>query len=191
MKLMNILPFARFLLQTALESGDIAIDGTCGNGHDTAYLANLVGETGHVYGFDIQQEAIENTKDKLRTENLLQQCTLIQTGHEHVKTYVSEQQYGQIKAAIFNLGYLPGGDKSIVTAAESTIAAIEQLLEIMAPKGVIVLVIYHGHEGGAIERDAIMDYVTSLHQDKAHVLQYGFINQVNHPPFIIAIEKRK
>ncbi|MGE8078942.1 class I SAM-dependent methyltransferase [Peribacillus loiseleuriae] len=191
MKLMNILPFARFLLQTALESGDIAIDGTCGNGHDTAYLANLVGETGHVYGFDIQQEAIDNTKEKLRTENLLQQCTLIQTGHEHVKTYVSEQQYGQIKAAIFNLGYLPGGDKSIVTAAESTIAAIEQLLEIMAPKGVIVLVIYHGHEGGVIERDALLDYATSLPQDKAHVLQYGFINQVNHPPFIVAIEKRK
>ena len=191
MKLMNILPFARFLLQTALESGDVAIDGTCGNGHDTAYFANLVGETGHVYGFDIQQQAIENTKEKLRTENLLQQCTLIQTGHEHVKAYVPKQQYGQVKAAIFNLGYLPGGDKSIVTGAETTISAIEQLLEIMAPKGIIVLVIYHGHTGGAIERDAVLDYATSIPQDKAHVLQYGFINQVNHPPFIVAIEKRK
>lgn len=191
MKLMKILPFAQFLLQTALEPGDIAIDGTCGNGHDTAFLANIVGKTGHVYGFDIQKEAIVNTTEKLREEDLLQQCTLIQTGHEHVKAYVSEQQYGQIKAAIFNLGYLPGGDKSIVTAAESTIAAIEQLLEIMAPKGVIVLVIYHGHIGGAIERDAVLDYATSLPQDKAHVLQYGFINQVNQPPFIVAIEKIK
>ena len=188
---MKILPFARLLLKTALEPGDIAIDGTAGNGHDTAYLANIVGETGHVYGFDIQAEAIEKTKEKLRSENLLQQCTLIQSGHEHVKAYVSKQQYGQVKAAIFNLGYLPGGDKSIVTTAESTIAAIEQLLEIMAPKGVIVLVIYHGHAGGAIERDAILDFATSLHQDKAHVLQYGFINQVNHPPFIVAIEKIK
>ena len=188
---MKILPFAQFLLQSALEPGDIAIDGTAGNGHDTAYLANIVGETGHVYGFDIQSEAIENTKEKLRSENLLQQCTLIQTGHEHVKAYVSEQQYGQVKAAIFNLGYLPGGDKSIVTGAKSTIAAIEQLLEIMAPKGIIVLVIYHGHTGGASERDAVLDYATSLPQDKAHVLQYGFINQVNHPPFIVAIEKIK
>ncbi|WP_028392597.1 class I SAM-dependent methyltransferase [Bacillus cihuensis] len=191
MILMKILPFARFLLEKTIEPGDIAIDGTCGNGHDTAYLAQLVGETGHVYGFDIQPEAIANTKEKLQTENLLQQCTLFYTGHEHIKANVPEHKFGQVKAAIFNLGYLPGGDKSIVTSADTTIAAIEQLLEIMAPNGIIVLVIYHGHTEGAIERNALLDYATSLPQDEAHVLQYGFINQLNKPPFIVAIEKRK
>jgi predicted methyltransferase len=190
MKVTQILPFARSLLQIACTSGDIVVDATLGNGHDTEFLAKLVGHDGHVFGFDIQEQALLKTSKRLEEQNLQGQVTLFQHGHEKIKESIPATFHGQVTGAIFNLGYLPGGDKSIVTTPSTTISAIQQLLEIMAKEGIIVLVIYHGHPEGAEERDALMEFVKSIHQKKAHVLQYGFINQSNNPPFIIAIEKR-
>ena len=186
----RILPYARKLLQLAVQNGDIAIDATIGNGHDTVFLAKIVGETGHVYGFDIQDLAIQNTTERLINEDLAKQVTIVKKSHAKVKEVVPSHQHGKIKGAIFNLGYLPGSDKSIVTVPDSTISSIEQILEMMAPEGIIVIVIYHGHEGGAIEKDALMNYVQSIPQDQAHVLIYRFLNQANNPPFIVAIEKK-
>lgn len=190
MKLERILPFARHLLEQAVGPGGIAVDGTLGNGHDTKFLAELVGDTGMVFGFDIQQEALEATTARLQDSNLQKRVTLFHQGHEKLIQCIPPHFHGQISGAIFNLGYLPGGDKTIVTTATTTIAAVEQLLSIMAPEAIIILVIYHGHEEGALERDELLQYVKQLDQRKAHVLQYQFINQVNQPPFIIAIEKR-
>ncbi|PJN91580.1 class I SAM-dependent methyltransferase [Bacillus sp. mrc49] len=190
MKLDRILPYARILLEKTVQPGDIAVDGTMGNGIDTAFLAGLTGETGHVYSFDIQKEALQNTSVKLENEGLSNQCTLIHDGHQHLSNYIRKEHAGKITGAIFNLGYLPGGDKSIITEADTTTAAIEQLFGLLAPEGIIILVIYHGHPGGSQERDALMDYVQNFPQQKAHILKYGFINQANNPPFIIAIEKR-
>ncbi|WP_078555565.1 class I SAM-dependent methyltransferase [Bacillus alkalicellulosilyticus] len=190
MNLIRILPFARNLLESVLGEGDVAVDGTAGNGHDTLFLAQLVGKTGHVYSFDIQAEALKNTKTRLEENGASNQVTLIHKGHEGVKDFIPSSGYDKLKAAIFNLGYLPGGDKSIVTTADTTITAIESLFEMMAPGGIIILVIYHGHEEGKLEKHAVVEYASHLPQDKAHVLQYQFINQKNDPPFIIAIEKK-
>ncbi|MGE7762664.1 class I SAM-dependent methyltransferase [Peribacillus sp. NPDC097895] len=190
MKLDRILPFARILLEKAVQPGDITVDGTMGNGFDTAFLAGLTGKNGHVYSFDIQKEAIQVTGAKLKDENSHEHCTLIHDGHEQMSKYIKKEHFGKITGAIFNLGYLPGGDKSIITQANTTISAIEQLFEMLAPEGIIILVIYHGHPGGSAERDALMDYVQDFPQQKAHILKYGFINQANNPPFIVAIEKR-
>ena len=190
MILERILPYSRKLLQLAVKEGDIAIDATIGNGHDTAFLAKLVGESGHVYGFDIQELAIQNTTERIQKDNLSNQVTLIQKSHSHVQNEVPNHLHGKVKGAIFNLGYLPGSDKTIVTVPSSTISAINQILDIMAPEGIIVVVIYHGHEGGEFEKDALMDYVQNIPQDHAHVLTYRFLNQANNPPFIVAIEKR-
>jgi len=190
MKLERILPFARSLLEKAFLPETVAIDATVGNGHDTYFLAKLASGTGHVYGFDIQEQALQVTKDRLAEENLSDRVTLIQRGHEELKDFIPESVKGEVTAAIFNLGYLPGGDKRIVTKPETTISAIEQLLDLLAVEGIIVLVIYHGHEEGAIERDKLLHYVKGLDQQKAHVLRYQFENQKNNAPFIIAIEKR-
>ncbi len=190
MKLERILPFARTLLQKAVNEGDIAVDATIGNGHDTVLLAELVGETGHVYGFDIQPQALENTKQKLEEQQLDDRVTLFHKSHSHLREVLPPIASQRVTGAIFNLGYLPGGDKNIVTKADSTIEAIDQLLDVMAPEGIIVLVIYHGHPEGALERDHLLQYVTGLDQQRVHVLQYRFMNQQNNPPFIIAIEKR-
>ncbi|MGM9929916.1 MAG: class I SAM-dependent methyltransferase [Bacillus sp. (in: firmicutes)] len=190
MKLDRILPFARLLVEKAVSEGDYVVDATAGNGHDTLFLTKLVGEEGHVFSFDIQEQALNETKKRLLAHQTDHLATLFLNSHDQIKALLPDECIGKVTGAIFNLGYLPGGDKQIVTLSHSTIAAIEQLLEIMAVEGIIVLVVYHGHPEGAIEKDELMKYVTAIPQDKAHVLHYGFMNQVNAPPFIIAIEKR-
>ncbi len=190
MKLMNILPFAHDLLKKAASTGDAVIDATVGNGNDTLFLAELVGPAGKVFGFDIQEEAIRRTRERLEKHGQTKQVVLFNRGHEHVKECIPPEYSGKIKAAVFNLGYLPKGDHSIVTKPETTIEAVRQILDILAEEGLIVLVIYHGHPEGKIERDAILEFVKQIDQQKAHVLKYQFINQKNNPPFIIAIEKR-
>ncbi|MEH7334955.1 class I SAM-dependent methyltransferase [Neobacillus drentensis] len=186
----RILPFAKSLLKKAVQTGDAVVDATLGNGHDTLFLADLVGETGKVFGFDIQEEAIDTSKERLSAHGMLERVTLFHEGHEHLSEKIPPDYHGKITGAIFNLGYLPGSDKTIVTQPETTVAAIEQLMELMAPEGIIVLVIYHGHEEGAVERDSLLQYCQEIDQKTAHVLQYQFINQQNNPPFIVAIEKR-
>ncbi|TQR18020.1 class I SAM-dependent methyltransferase [Psychrobacillus vulpis] len=187
MILKRVLPFAKDLLSKVITKGDIVVDATAGNGYDTVFLAELVGETGHVYAFDVQAEAIKSTQEKLIQANLHSRSTLILDGHENVSTYVQSE----IAAAIFNLGYLPGSNLEIVTKGKSTIQALESLLGMLKVGGIIVLVVYHGHIGGKEEKDALMNYVQQLPQSFAHVLSYQFLNQQNNPPFIIAIEKMK
>lgn len=183
----RVLPYAKTLLSSVINEGDIAVDATAGNGHDTLFLANLVGETGFVYAFDIQQQAVDVTIQRLKENGLEHRARVILDGHEQLSKYVQEEVAG----AIFNLGYLPGGNHDIITKGETTISAIEQLLSLLKIGGIIVLVIYHGHEGGKEERDAVIEFVKSLPQKYVHVLRYEFINQKNDPPFIIALEKMK
>jgi tRNA A58 N-methylase Trm61 len=190
MKLDRILPFTKILIEKAVKQGDPVVDATAGNGHDTLFLANLVGETGRVYGFDLQQEAIRATEEKINSNGLSDRVFLFRQGHENVCNCIPKEEYGKITGAIFNLGYLPGGDKAVITKPDTTITAVEQLLKIMAPEGIIVIVIYHGHPGGEHERDRLLEYCHNLDQNIAHVLQYRFMNQKNNPPFIVAIEKR-
>lgn len=187
MILKRVLPFAKDLLANVVEKGDSVVDATAGNGHDTLYLGDLVGENGHVYAFDVQKDAIQSTAEKLEQANLLGQVSLIHDGHENVGKYVT----GEVSAAIFNLGYLPGSNHEIVTRGTSTVQAIESLLKVLKVGGLIVLVVYHGHEGGKEEKDVLLSFVQQLPQAYAHVLSYQFVNQQNDPPFIIAIEKMK
>lgn len=190
MTLQRILPFSKTLLRSILTDGDIAIDATVGNGHDTVFLAKQVGRSGKVFGYDIQAKAIENTKEKLLNEQLLERVTLLHNSHSALLETLPPSVHGHVKAAVFNLGYLPGGNKSIVTKAATTISAIKQLLTVLQPRGLIIIVIYHGHDEGKTERDALLTYVKKIDQHSANVLQYQFINQKNNPPFMIAIEKR-
>lgn len=190
MKLEGVLPFARTLLRSFCKPGDFVIDATCGNGNDTLYLSNLVGENGHVFAFDIQEQAIQNSKQRLINHHADQNVTFFHASHDELMEQLPSDLKSKVSAAIFNLGYLPGSDKSITTTGSSTIGAIEQLLKLLKPEGVIILVIYHGHEEGKREKDQVMKYVKQLDQKQAHVLQYEFINQKNDPPFVVAIEKR-
>lgn len=183
--LKNVLKFAHDLLSGCLNVGDIAVDGTMGNGHDTLFLAQCVGETGRVFAFDIQAAALENTRQKLKENNLLSRCCLILTGHENMAQHVCEP----IAAAVFNLGYLPHGNHAITTQPQTSLQAIQAALTLLKNKGLLVLVLYHGHETGKVESQAILDFATQLSPQQFRVLKYDFINQINSPPFLIAIEK--
>lgn len=187
MKLQRVLQYAQNLLQMSIGEGDIAIDATAGNGHDTLFLANLVGDDGYVYAFDVQKEAVNATLHRLLDNSLEHRALVLRDGHENIGKYVTKPVAG----AIFNLGYLPGSDHSIITKPNTTIQALESLLSLLKIGGVIVLVVYHGHEGGKEERDEVIRFVSELPQKSVHVLKYEFLNQKNDPPFVIALEKVK
>ncbi|MYL70215.1 methyltransferase domain-containing protein [Halobacillus litoralis] len=189
MTIERILDYAHSLIKKTIEPGDAVIDGTCGNGHDTAFLAELVGEEGHVYAFDVQEKAISNTKERLAEHGLANHTSLIHDSHANVQNYLKDKHQHNISAAIYNLGYLPGSDKSVVTKPEGTIQSVENVLETLKKGGLVVLVVYHGHPGGAEEKEAILDYVSGLDSKHYQVLHYGFINKKRTPPFILAIEK--
>lgn len=185
--LQGIIQYAHQLLKGSVKQGDLVVDATCGNGNDTVFLSRLAGSEGKVLAFDIQAQAIQTTKVKLE-EQQLTNVELIHSGHEFVSDYVKSTE--EISAAIFNLGYLPKSDKKIITEADTTLKALQDMLKLLKKNGLIILVVYHGHPGGDVEKDALLDYLTKLDQKNYHVLNYGFINQKNNPPFILAIEKR-
>ncbi|WP_312193797.1 class I SAM-dependent methyltransferase [Exiguobacterium sp.] len=189
MSLARVLPYTKQLLESVIEPGDCVVDMTAGNGHDTQFLAECVGPEGRVLAFDVQAQAIEESTRRLDEAGMLERVDLYHESHIHVGARLSDERR-PVRAGVFNLGYLPGSDKSITTTGEETLEALDALLPVLAPGGLVVLVVYHGHLEGKRERDAVLDYVTALDQQSYAVLQYRFLNQQNHPPFIIAIEKK-
>lgn len=187
--LKGILNYAHHLLEESINEGEIVIDATCGNGNDTLFLSKIVGNEGHVLAFDIQEQAIQNTK-QLISDNGFDNVSVINDSHAHLEKYLPEKMNGTIGGAIFNLGYLPKSDKTIITEGHSTIAAIDTILTNLKKDGLIVIVVYHGHEGGKDEKELVLKHVINLEQREYSVLKYGFINQKNNPPFIVAIQKR-
>lgn len=177
---------ARELVSGYVSPGDTVVDATAGNGYDTLFLAELVGEQGKVYSFDIQSEAISRTTSKLLDANLLPRVRLICSGHENLASYLKEK----VSAVMFNLGYLPGSDHSLVTRPETTLTALKASLEKLTPGGIITIVLYSGHAGGEEEKKIILDYCSKLDQNFYTVLFYGMINWKNHPPSLLAIEKK-
>ncbi|SDH64297.1 Putative rRNA methylase [Alteribacillus persepolensis] len=190
MILPGILPFVREIIDRFVTTGSVAIDATAGNGNDTLYLAQTAGSNGKVYSFDIQEKAKQNTMQKLQEQQLADRVSFILDSHEHAASYIPAEEYPFLKAAVFNLGYLPKGDKTITTTGDTTIQAVNSLLSIMPSGSCIVLVIYHGHEEGKKEKQALESYASQLNQQIVHVLRYEFINQQNNPPYIIAMEKK-
>lgn len=176
------LQMAHAFLEEVVTDEDIVVDATMGNGHDTLFLGRLAKK---VYAFDIQEQAIEQTTKRL-AEAKLDNVELFLTGHENVDQYVES-----IKAAIFNLGYLPSADKSVITQPHTTIQALEKLCQRLVIGGRIAIMIYYGHEGGDVERDAVLDFVSQLPQQEFTVALYKTINQINQPPFLVMIEKLK
>lgn len=150
--MLRVTDLAHIVVRQHLAPGDTAIDATVGNGHDTVMLADAVGPAGHVYGFDVQVAALDEARRRLATRS---QVTLFQQGHEHMAASLPPALQGRVAAVMFNLGYLPGGDKGLVTRTETTLAAIGQATILVAPRGLLTVVLYTGHPGGAEEAAAV------------------------------------
>ncbi|MGL5348787.1 MAG: tRNA (mnm(5)s(2)U34)-methyltransferase [Peptostreptococcaceae bacterium] len=177
----------KLFIEQIISEGDTVVDATMGNGYDTKYLAEKVGKDGVVYAFDVQEEAVKSTKKRLEKEDLLDRVNLILDGHENMDIYVNEK----VSCVLFNLGYLPRAKHQVITKPDTTIQAIECSLKLLKPHGVISIAIYTGHEGGMDEKNSVYEFVKKLDQSKFNVLECGFINQVNNPPQLVLIEKKK
>lgn len=152
---------AHTIVRSVLRPGDIAIDATAGNGYDTQFLAECVGPSGKVYSFDIQATALAATSARLKAAGL-NNVTLFHRSHAELQSALVELGTGSVSAVMLNLGYLPGGDKGLITQIESTIAAIRGGLAKLAPGGIMTIVAYPGHTGGSDEVAAVETLLDGL-----------------------------
>lgn len=178
-------PLSHLLLQRFVHPGDRVVDATCGNGNDTLLLARLAGPAGRVWAFDIQDDAVDRTTRILADAGLLQRVTILKSGHETLREHVA----GPVTAIVFNLGYLPGGDRTLITRPDSTLAGLEQALEILAPGGIVAITLYPGHEGGDQERTALEQWSAQLAPGRFHVWRLGQVNVPTTAPYLILVQK--
>ena len=177
---------ALLFISQYLNPGDTAIDATCGNGHDTLALAQM--GAGKIYAFDIQETAIRNTELLLAEENIpLDNVHLILDSHAHMCDHIKEK----VQVIVFNLGYLPAADKSIVTNAESTIKAVSEAMKLLKKDGLICISMYSGHPGGQEEKQALLDFAESLDDRIWHAAYINMKNQRNNPPEILLITLKR
>ena len=149
-----------------LIAGSHAIDCTVGNGHDLLFLAQHVGDSGLVFGYDIQKSALEKTTAKLAEAQLSQRVQLNNFCHSKFLASIDESDHGKFDVIMFNLGYMPGSDKSLVTLPATTLAALRASLSVLSASGVITIVAYPGHPVGSIETDQVENFCSSLNPEK-------------------------
>lgn len=184
----NVLELAKSFVTGALSPGGIVLDGTVGNGYDTVFLAEQVGPTGRVYGFDIQAEALERTRMLLEAQHLTGQVTLIHASHALLATHLPASTI--FDAAMFNLGYLPHGDKTVITRTDSTLTALTLTFQQLRKGGVLTIVIYPGHEGGNEEAGAVVAWAKAFPPEQAKVVWYQPLNARRPAPSLVALQKR-
>jgi len=177
-------------LKKVIGNGDIVIDATVGNGHDSQFLAEQVGASGHLYGFDIQPEALAATANLLATHHLSDRATLFLHSHATMKQKLPQKIDGHVRCIMFNLGYLPGGDKSLTTLPDSTLKALNQGLELLVPDGIISVLAYRGHPGGESECTSVMKWCNALPREQFTVSINNLLPEHLSTPLWIVIRKR-
>ncbi len=184
---LNALGFSHQFVRAFVKEGDLCIDATAGRGRDTLFLAELTGQTGKVLAFDIQQEAIDSTDALLREHGVRERVELILDSHSHLAQYASP---GTVQAVMFNFGWLPGGDHSIFSRADTSIPAIEAGLELLRDGGVMCLCLYCGKECGYEEKNRVLDYLATVDSSRFTVCVTDFVNRNGDFPIPVFIIKR-
>lgn len=174
-----------------VSKGDFVIDATCGNGHDTICLAEAVGDSGCVMAVDLQKQAIQKTEE-LMNEAGIRQFLTVQGSFLHLQKYMEETgEDRKPSAAVFNLGYLPGGDKTVTTKAEDTLESVKKALSLIKTGGIVTVVMYPGHSEGKRELEMLLSWAETLPPKIYHTVYVSFPNQKNNPPQILWITKKK
>ena len=183
--LRNARTWSRQLICQALPAGGTVVDATMGNGKDTLWLAERVGHLGKVIAFDVQQEALERTRARLEEAQLLDRVRLICDGHQNVDKHVE----GAIDVAVFNLGWLPGGDKQITTRVATTLQAANACKVVLKPAGLLSICVYPGHEEGEREAAALVDWAKNLDSQRYDCMLQAYLNKPAKPPMLLAVKK--
>lgn len=174
------------VISEKVQPGDICIDATAGRGNDTLFLAKLVGETGHVTAFDIQQDAIDSTRELLAANGMSGRADVLLKSHSEMDEVAEENT---VSCITFNFGWLPKGDHNVFTNKSTSIPAIEKGLKLLKSGGVMTLIIYYGRETGFEERDALLEYLPTIDSSRFTVIEMPFVNRPNCPPIPILILK--
>ena len=183
--MIDLLETEKALLKKHIRPGGTAADFTMGNGHDTLWLSGMVGPEGTVYAFDIQQQALDHTAALLRENGASDNVRQILDSHANADLYIKEP----ICAGMFNLGWLPGGDKSVTTLLPSTLKALACAVRLLAPDGAVLLAVYPGHEEGRKEGEAVTEYLASLDRRIYCCSRFQIVNSPTSPYFFL-IEKK-
>ena len=171
----------------SIREGDSVVDATMGNGKDTLFLCELVGEKGHVYAFDVQAEAVERTKERVQEAGFGERTTLFLAGHETMAQHVK----APVQAVMFNLGWLPGAEHIVTTKTDTTLEAVRAACDLIASGGIVTVCVYPGHEEGTRELSALLEYAAALDVRRFNVAHHRFINASSQTPQLILIQKNK
>ncbi len=183
MSLPRITEIAHCLVKPFLRPGDRTVDATVGNGLDTLFLADCVGPRGRVDGFEIQSAALAAARERVGD---LTQVVLHEKGHESMEEIVAPG----IRAVMFNLGYYPSGDKSIITRPETTRIALSASLKLLGESGILSVVVYPGHDGGDTEASAVEAWFATLDPERHRSVRFGTVEKARRSPYLIAAEVR-
>ena len=179
---MEIRPTAKAheIVRQVVGTGETVVDATAGNGHDSLFLAGLVGSGGRVLAFDIQAAAIESTRNRLRRFGMVDRVELRHESHAQISAHVAD---GSVAAVMYNLGYLPGADHAVITQCEETLRALAAVPQLLREGGVCTVVCYPGHAGGEREAAAVVAW--------ARGLEGALIGEPARPgaPFLIAWQR--
>lgn len=187
MKLSNCRNLSRAIIDEWIEQGDTVVDATAGNGHDTLYLAQKVGAQGKVYAFDVQQAALDSTRERLEAQGVFDgRVELVLSSHADMEQFVVPQG---VKCVLFNLGWLPSGDHSVTTMTASTLAAVQAAMRLIAPGGMVSICMYPGHEEGTNEKNALLSMLEQVDIREYNILHANFINQKNFSPQLILVQR--
>lgn len=155
-----------------------AIDATLGNGGDCDFLSDRFKK---VYAFDIQKTAVEQYKLKNKSN-----VEVIKDSHSNMKEYIKEA----VDVIMFNLGFLPGGDKTITTKKDTTLMAIKDSLELLKSGGLLLIAVYVGHEEGEKEGKELMEFLSKLSKSQYGVMLHKVINRSSSAPYLLVVEKK-
>lgn len=170
------------LLRGAVYEGDLVIDATAGNGHDTVFLAGCVGENGRVLAFDVQRASILSASGRVAAAGFSQRVVFHQESHA---TMADHAKPGSVSAVMFNLGYLPGEDHQLTTETAETLTALDAAALVLKPGGVISVVCYPGHEAGVGESAAVEDWMIQRAADGWRIAKYAMLGTLSPAPFLL------
>ena len=167
--------------------GELVIDATCGNGHDALILAQLAltEDEGKLLLIDLQEEALAQSKRRLQEELSPKVLERIEIQHGCHSTFPSTIEKGTVKLVVYNLGYLPGGDKSKTTTTTASLASIENALPLITSGGALSITCYPGHPEGAAEEAAILELMTTLLPTEWSCCHHRWSNRKNSPSLIL------
>ncbi|QVE49302.1 class I SAM-dependent methyltransferase [Chlamydia crocodili] len=177
----NVVRLSHEIFQEILTPGDTVVDATCGNGKDCLILARLLKGKGKLVAYDVQREALEKAS-LLCSSSLSSEERSIIEFKEMSHEYINE---AGAKLFHYNLGYLPNGDKSVTTLETSTLVSVQKALDLVAPRGMITVVCYPGHEEGANEMVAVERLASGLDSRFWEVGSFYIMNRNKAPRLLI------